>query len=198
VYKVACATLDELLWSLTAKERHAQRRRVAAMIPGLMVALRQGCTSVGLSREHTADFFDALFHLHLGVLKQTEEVARSASAVADASPKGATEDTRPARQPTDSKSLYDFVSEMIVGSWIAFVEGQRETVGRLWWVSPMRTRYVFSDRAVTHGKVLSPEQLAHELEAGTASVVVEPIPLFERAVSAAFDAVGGRRDPVGA
>jgi hypothetical protein len=191
-YKAACGVLDDLLWSLTAKERHAQRRRLAAMIPPLVVALRQGCLALKLPRERTADFFDELFHRHLSVLKQTDEaIARPSIAAGKNAPESAASDAEPARGLADSPGIYDFVGEMIVGSWIAFVAEQREIVSRLWWVSPMRTRYVFTDRAREHGWVLTPDELAQQIEAGTASVVVEPIPLFERAVSAAFDAVGG-------
>jgi hypothetical protein len=125
-------------------------------------------------------------------LKRTDEVITQAAV--SASERTAESGTAGAKAPgpqADSKGIYDFVGELIVGSWIAFVAGQREMVSRLWWVSPMRTRYVFTDRARECGWVLTPEELAHRLEAGTASLIVEPIPLFDRAVSAAFDAVGG-------
>ena len=190
-HKKACATLDDLLWSLTAKERHSERRRLAAMIPTLVAALRQGCVVLELPHERTSAFFDELFSLHISVLKRTDDaIARAASAATEATPGRVAADTERVGRLTANKGIYDFVGEMIVGSWIAFMAGQREMVSRLWWVSPMRTRYVFTDRARAHGWVLTPEQLAHQLEVGTASVVVEPIPLFDRAVSAAFDAVG--------
>jgi hypothetical protein len=125
------------------------------------------------------------------VLKRTDDaISRAASAATEATLGRDAADTERVGRLTANKGIYDFVGEMIVGSWIAFMAGQREMVSRLWWVSPMRTRYVFTDRTRAHGWVLTPEQLAHQLEVGTASVVVEPIPLFDRAVSAAFDAVG--------
>ena len=190
-HKKACATLDDLLWSLTAKERHSERRRLAAMIPTLVAALRQGCVVLGLPHERTSAFFDELFSLHISVLKRTDDaISRAASAATEATLGRVAADTERVGRLTANKGIYDFVGEMIVGSWIAFMAGQREMVSRLWWVSPMRTRYVFTDRTRAHGWVLTPEQLAHQLEVGTASVVVEPIPLFDRAVSAAFDAVG--------
>ena len=40
-------TLDDMLWSITAKERTAQKARLTKMIPKLIGGLRKGCTAVG-------------------------------------------------------------------------------------------------------------------------------------------------------
>ena len=46
--------------------------------------------------------------------------------------------------------------------------------------------------------VYTPEELAYELGAGQVSLVVEPVPLFDRAVSAALDTLAARQSPAGA
>ena len=60
-------------------------------------------------------------------------------------------------------------------------------------VSPMRTRYVFTSRLRSRAFVYSPEELARELASGRAALVVEPVPLVDRAVSAALDRIGAQR-----
>ena len=41
----------------------------------------------------------------------------------------------------------------------------------------------------------TPEELAYEISAGQVSLVVEPVPLFDRAVSAALNELGARQPP---
>src|ERR1700719_1260794 len=50
---------------------------------------------------------------------------------------------------------------------------------------------------ITRGRavVLTPEELAWRLGAGKATLVVEPIPLFDRAVSAALDSFASGKGP---
>jgi hypothetical protein len=59
-------------------------------------------------------------------------------------------------------------------------------------VSPLRSKYLFTSRARSKAIVVTPEELAWQLGAGKASVVVEPVPLFDRAVSAALDSLAAR------
>ena len=81
---------------------------------------------------------------------------------------------------------------MAIGTWLLFRDGDAETPARLFWVSPLRTRYIFTTRG--RGKALSftPEELAWQLGAGRATLILEPVPLFDRAVSAALDTLAAR------
>jgi hypothetical protein len=91
--------------------------------------------------------------------------------------------------------VYDFVTEMVLGTWIGFKQGDTVTTARLSWVSPLRSKYIFTSRARTRAIVLTPEELAWRLGAGKATLVVEPVPLFDRAVSAALDSVAAKKAP---
>jgi hypothetical protein len=92
-------------------------------------------------------------------------------------------------------NVHDFVTEMAVGTWLAFGTGAAAVNARLSWVSPLRSKYVFTSRSRTQAFVFSPEDLAWELGSGRASLVVEPVPLFDRAVSAALDTLAAARPP---
>jgi hypothetical protein len=94
-------------------------------------------------------------------------------------------------------NVHDFVSEMVIGTWIAFKRGDVVTTARLSWVSPLRSKYLFTSRARTRAIVLTPEELAWSLGAGKATLVVEPVPLFDRAVSAALDSFAVKKAPEG-
>jgi hypothetical protein len=95
--------------------------------------------------------------------------------------------------PAVPGEVHDFVSEMAVGTWLRFGSAAQAETARLSWVSPMRTKYVFTSRSRTQARVISPEELAYELGTGRAALVLEPVPLFDRAVSAALDTLAAKR-----
>jgi hypothetical protein len=83
---------------------------------------------------------------------------------------------------------------MVVGTWLAFRRERKKPVeARLTWVSPMRSKYIFTSRSRAEALLFSPEELAWEIAAGRAEVVLEPVPLFDRAVSAALDTLAAER-----
>jgi len=89
-------------------------------------------------------------------------------------------------------NIHDFVSEMVVGTWLCFEQDDRSVNARLSWISPLRSKYIFTSRARTKAVVVTPEELAWQLGAGKARLVLEPVPLFDRAVSAALDSIAAR------
>lgn len=98
----------------------------------------------------------------------------------------------------DAAHFHDFVSEMAVGTWLSFRRDDGPAFSaRLTWASPMRTKYIVTSRSRAHAFVHSSEELAWELASGKASLVLEPVLLFDRAGSAALDAPAAHR-PAGA
>jgi hypothetical protein len=95
-------------------------------------------------------------------------------------------------------NYHDYVSEMAVGTWLAFQTEDGWVNARLSWVSPLRTKYIFTSRSRTTALAYSPEDLAWELSRSRARLVVEPVPLFDRAVSAALESIAAhKREPAG-
>jgi hypothetical protein len=90
-------------------------------------------------------------------------------------------------------NYHDYVSEIAVGTWLAFRAGNEWINARLTWISPLRTKYIFTSRSRTSAFVYSPEELAWELATGRTRLVVEPVPLFDRAVSAALDSIAAQK-----
>ena len=92
-------------------------------------------------------------------------------------------------------NVHDYVGEMVVGTWLRFDLDEGAIDARLNWVSPLRAKYIFTSRSRSHALMLSPEELAYRLGSGTARLVIEPVPLWDRAVSSALDALAARRPP---
>ena len=185
-WRSALATLDELLWSIVAKERTAQKARLTKMIPGLIRGLRQGIVARGVAEDRSKLFLDELYQLHMSAIKPAP------------APDPAVQP--PPVAPTAShkvSNVYDYVSEMPPGTWLAFRRDAETVNARLTWVSPLRTKYIFTSRARRRAFVFSPEELAYELGSGRAALVVEPVPLFDRAVSAALDTLASNKPQQG-
>ena len=92
-------------------------------------------------------------------------------------------------------NVHDYVSEMVVGTWLTFIADGEYTDARLTYVSPKRTKYVFTGRYFSGAQVLTPEELAYQLGSGRARVLVEPVPLWDRAVSSALDKLAAGKTP---
>lgn len=183
-------TLEDLLWSITAKERFSQRRRLCEIIPSMLSELRRGCVAVNFPAERTRAFMNELYEMHRKVIENGRVAVTEGPEAVEAAP--AVEDPvseADSNEPVGG-GVSDFVCEMIVGTWIEAVFDAKVVTMRLCWVSPLRTRYVFGTRRASRGWVLSPEELALDIECGKASIKVEPVPLVDRAVNAAFETLG--------
>ena len=215
-WTTAVQTLDELLWSITAKERTAQKARLAKLVPSIIRNLRAGATAVKVAAERVQPFLETVYKMHMAAIKPRIQDAPPAVAQAAGAPVQASApvaDSAPATSPTpptrptpaspmsatpvavDSPVLdnvHDFVNEMVVGTWLAFGKDGHTINARLSWVSPLRSKYIFTSRARSKAIVVTPEELAWQLGAGKATLVVEPVPLFDRAVSAALDTLARR------
>ena len=180
-WKTGVKTLDDLLWSITAKERNAQKQRLAKMVPALVRGLRTGGAAVQVRDDRMKPFLDSVYQLHMAAIKPKAAPAMEPAASSTV--------------PTLTKiaNVHDFVGEMVVGTWLAF-DREGETVNaRLSWVSPMRTKYIFTSRSRSRALAVTPEELAWQLGAGSARLVLEPVPLFDRAVSAALDELAAQK-----
>ena len=195
----ALVTLDETLWSIVAKERTAQKARLSKMIPSLIAALRAGCKSLQVPAERSTAFFDALYELHMAAIRPAAiaPVALASEARRDEAKTGETKadiDAVPEPLPPPV-NVHDYVGEMVVGTWLRFDLPEGEIDARLNWVSPLRAKYIFTSRSRSHAFMLSPEELAYQLGSGTARLVIEPVPLWDRAVSSALDTLAARKSP---
>jgi hypothetical protein len=187
-WQAAVQTLDELLWSITAKERTGQKARLAKLVPSIIRSLRTGAAAVKVAADRVQPFLDVIYKMHMAAIKpKAAEAAKSIAVSAPSEEITIRNDAMPA-----IGNVHDFVNDMVVGTWLAFGKEGKTTNARLSWVSPLRSKYIFTSRARTKAIVVTPEELAWQLGAGRANLVVEPVPLFDRAVSAALDTLAAR------
>ncbi len=196
----ALSTLDDLVWSVAAKERTGQKQRLAKMIPGLVTALRKGCTALNVPGERAKAFLDELYNLHIAAIKVPAALAAAGAPSATAAPARAPAAAQSAPQSNLQprtrmvlSAAHDFVAEMVSGTWLEFRSDAGPVAARLAWTGALRMHYVFASRSGTHVFVRAPEELVHALVTGPVALLLEPVPLFDRAVSAALNALAARR-----
>jgi hypothetical protein len=190
VWRDGVKTLDDLLWSITAKERNAQKARLAKMVPALIRGLRSGGAAVQVRDDRLQPFLEAVYELHIAAIRPQAEPS---AAVAGASEQAADSVAATVPTPTKIMNVHDFVAEMVVGTWLAFDRDGKTINARLSWVSPKRTKYIFTTRSHGQALAVSPEELGWQLRDGTARLIVEPVLLFDRAVSSALDELASRK-----
>jgi hypothetical protein len=205
--------LDDLLWSITAKERNAQKARLTKLVPGLIRSLRAGGAAVQVRDDRLQPFLEAIYGLHIAAIKPRAEArtaatpeaiaasaapapgtaSASAPLAASALPASATTPPDAGPLPVAISNVHDFVGEMVVGTWLSFDRDGRTVNARLSWVSPLRTKYIFTTRSRGQAIAVSPEELAWQLSEGAARLIVEPVALFDRAVSSAIDELAAQK-----
>ena len=191
VANAAVQTLDDLLWSVMAKERTGQKARLAKMIPALVGGLRKGCAELSVSQERSKAFLDTLYQLHMAAIKpQADAGAAGTPESADAAGNDA-----PQAPSVMLGSVHDFVSEMVIGTWLTFRTEASTINARLAWTGALRMRYIFVSRSGLRIFVHTPEELAHAFVTGSVSLLLEPVGLFDRAVSFALNTLASRKTP---
>jgi len=185
-YIAAVKVMDDMLWSIAAKRRAGQRARLSTMIPSIVRSLRAGAAALRVGDEQMQRFLDALYDLHMAAIKPEgvkPALARDSCVTA----------VKPALSHKEIGNLYDFATDLILGTWLMIErDGARLNV-QLRWISPWRATYVFTSRSGSVVIVFTPEELAWEMSTGRVTLILEPVPLFDRAMSATLDYLAGQK-----
>src|SRR5205807_9061599 len=88
----------------------------------------------------------------------------------------------------------DFGADVVLDTWFAFDKEGTRIDARLSWISPLRSTYIFTGRAGSPVMVFTPEELAWEVSAGKAELILEPVPLFDRAVSVTLEYLAEQKE----
>ena len=185
-YAASVKVMDDMLWSITAKRRAGQKARLSTMIPPMVRGLRAGAAAVEVSEEKTQCFLDVLYNLHMAAINPAEVKAAPAR----------TTESLPGTSHSARKHIenpHDFVADLVLGTWLAFHKDGTIVKSRLTWISPWRATYIFANRSGSIVNVFTPEELAWEMSTGRVTLIQEPVPLFERAMSATLEYLAGQK-----
>ncbi|GGP24376.1 DUF1631 family protein [Silvimonas amylolytica] len=187
--------LDDLLWSLQAKRGPEERLQLVNLLPGMLKVLEQGVTDVGMDQTSSRAFFSELVNCHASAIRTglrqsaMEPVAApvlpppsapqgvGASVTMHAMPQAI--ETAPAVHIEPAISFAAAVAEAAApatddnnslpkrGEWLSWTtdDGEERRL-RLSWVSPLGTRYLFTNRTGENGLTLTRSDLEMHLASG--------------------------------
>lgn len=199
-WRAALRFIDDLIRSTQAAEGEAERKELRAMLPGIEKQLRLGLSTVAFHESDVRRLLRALgsyYHTRLGgslpddaaepesdtdqggepiIPENVEAIAVNESA-----------DTLEVEQadalPDDTPGLAE-ARALKVGNWIEYQaeEGTRDRA-KLSWVSPISGKYLFVNRRGLKVCDMTLHTLAESIAKGS-TVVLEEVPLFDRALDA--------------
>jgi hypothetical protein len=173
----ALRTMDDLIWSLKPKNTSEERKELVSKLPAMLTLLNAWLNAIKWDEPDRVLFFSKLAERHAAIARAPLEL----------SPRRQLEIAVNIAQRASEKRLNrHFVdqNEQEMDEWGQMVEGLERgvwfdfttTAGvtnrfKLAWVSPKRTRYIFTNRQGHDSFSISREELLAQLRNGDATIV---------------------------
>lgn len=187
-WTAAVETMDRLIWSTQPKTSSDDRRQLVAVLPDLIRTLNSGLDEIKWDGNDRAVFTRRLIGTHMLAIRmkaQAEPQDSKAAALEDTASAEAMQalDQRIANKLAGQIDGYDDAAhELARGTWFEFSEsGGVQYRCKLSWVSPMRTRFLFTNRDGFEAFVRSEREVANMLRLGTLRGL-DQAPIVSRAI----------------
>lgn len=170
-------TMDQLIWSTEPKVTSEDRRALVTMLPSMVRNLNVALDAIRWEGAPRAEFTKRLIETHTRVVRAGAAPASDPERVqleAKAADQAIQElDARRSAQLADAEDEFDVMAHaMGRGMWLEFVTEDGSTRRyRLGWVSPMRTRLLFTNRDGFDAFVCSEREVAAWLRSGRLRVL---------------------------
>jgi hypothetical protein len=186
-WESALKTMDQLIWSTQPKTQPDERRQLVAVLPELVRSLNEGLDANGWNGKARSTFTQRLITTHMLAIRMTQGPSAD-TATAELEESAGQEamqelDARLAAQLSGEGDEFDTLAQSLTrGVWFDFdfETGTRHRC-RLSWVSPMRTRLLFTNRDGFDAFVRSEREVAELLREGRLSVI-DQVPIVSRAL----------------
>lgn len=196
-WRAALHFIDDLIASARLPRNDVERGKLRESLPGLEKQLRHGLTTVAFHEADVRRLMRALgsfYHTQLGgaaadVTDRADSDSDDTPVIPDTveaivAPAEAEEEPEQGEQLMDDSPALKQARELHVGNWVEFVDAndQRERA-KLSWISPISGKYLFVNRRGLKVCDMSLQGLAASIDAD-ATVILEEVPLFDRALDA--------------
>ena len=165
-------TMEQLIWSVQPKTTAEDRRQLVAILPEMVRQLNLGLDTIEWNGKPRADFTRRLITTHTLAIRLTQPMPLDSghAALEEKEGKAAMQqlDARRAATQFSSEDAFDTeVQGFQRGMWFdVTLEAGTQIRCRLSWVSPMRTRLLFTNRDGYDAFVRSEREVANMLRAG--------------------------------
>lgn len=188
----ALNTMDQLIWSTQPKTTPEERQKLVTQLPELVRTLNAALDSIQWDGEDRSHFTRRLIATHMMAIrmKATQPLDTHTAALEESAGQDAMQalDQRRAvklaEQDPSQMDAFDADAQLLTrGVWFEKVSADKPPFRcRLSWVSPLRTRFLFTNREGFDAFVLSEREVAtmlrrHELH------MLDQAPIIERALN---------------
>lgn len=156
------SAMDDLLWSVQPKANADERFKMVNLLPGMLKTLEEGATNADLSKADSQSFFSELVQCHAAAIRNGIKNAKQAPAVTpviEHTNQSALKSVVDQDETTEAQSAVSDEAENteslvrsalpVRGEWVEWLDDEGVVVRlRLSWVSPLQTRYLFTNKNV--------------------------------------------------
>ncbi len=193
----ALVTMDEVIWSTQVKTHAEERSRLVALLPDMIRRLNDNLDAIGWDGDARSSFTRSLIGTHMKVIRSPRSAPAPLETGPDEQESAAARralkelETRRALQAKNQADAYDDMAQAFVrGLWFDFaLEQDLWRRYRLGWVSPQRTRLLFTNRDGFEAFVRSAQEVADLLRAGRLKPL-DAQPIVERAIGRIMTGAG--------
>ncbi|GAA4033892.1 DUF1631 family protein [Actimicrobium antarcticum] len=188
----ALKAMDDLIWSVQPKVSPEERKELVGKLPSLLSLINAWLNAIKWDEPERVEFFSNLVERHAAIVRVPAELSprrqleMAVNIAQKASDRRLSKRAREHQeQPIDQ--FVHSVDSIELGRWVEFVRANRERIAyRLVWISPMRSRFIFSSRAGSEPLSMTAAELAAALrEQGALMLPRESV--IARALAAALD-----------
>ncbi len=188
-------TMDDLIWSVKTKNSIEERRELVTKLPALLSSLNTWLDSIKWEDPDRAAFFAKLAERHASMARAPLQVSarRQIEIAVNVAQKASEHSLKKRKNEIDRDlTLPDqfifFIDQLERGNWFEFHRREDEAVPfKLAWISPRRTRFIFTGRPGHAAFSMSSDELADLLRSGKAQKINDE-PVVERALQAVIEA----------
>jgi Protein of unknown function (DUF1631) len=219
-WKHAIEAMDQLIWSVQPKDTADERRKLATVVPPLLKRIAAGLHVAGIEDEIRERFFAELMKVHTRIMSTPLKAKGADEPLPAASAAGATLDFSASisvKNPYGGGQVQVSAADLAEddahrgqdaspdslrqGDWLEFRikngDAQERRPVRLIFISPRRTRYIFTDRDEKEYVECTRADMFNRLLNGDAVVMeAEPeVPFFERIMGGVISKMRGAPAP---
>ncbi len=187
LWDLLLTTTDQLLWSTQPKRDSAERRQLVAVLPTLVRQLNLSLDTLDWDNAEREVFTRRLIAAHMAAIRSTPDASLSAEPdLRDLSAReealATLEQRRVAAKIPEPDECVAMVRGFERGMWFDVMSDEGHSVRcRLTWISPQRSRYLFTNREGFDAFVRSEQEVTELLRQGRLGVL-RPEPIVTRAL----------------
>ena len=222
-WKNALEAMDQLIWSVQPKETLEDRRKLAALVPPLLKRIAAGLKAADIEDEIREHFFADLMNCHTKIMMVAAKGAAAAPGAAAPASIPSALDFTPSitmKNPFGAGNVQvseaelsaadtprygrgargaNYPDDLKQGDWMEFkiktAEGAEDErrPARLIFISPRKTRYIFSDRSEKDYIECTRSEITRRFRSGEAVFMEEvpEVPFFERIMKGVVGKMSG-------